>query len=30
MNYVKFTPVMTGSVALKKYLEDKKILPDSV
>ena len=30
MNYVKFTAVMTGSIALKKYLEDQKILPDSV
>ena len=28
MNYAKFTAVMTGSIALKKYLEDKKILPD--
>ena len=30
MNYAKFTAVMTGSIALKKYLEDRKILPDSV
>jgi len=30
MNYVKFTVVMAGSIALKKYLEDQKILPDSV
>ena len=30
MNYAKFTAVMTGSIALKKYLEDQKILPDSV
>ena len=30
MNYVKFTVAMTGSIALKKYLEDQKILPDSV
>ena len=30
MNYVKFTVVMTGAIALKKYLEDQKILPDSV
>jgi len=30
MNYVKFTAVMAGSIALKKYLEDQKILPDSV
>ena len=30
MNYVKFAAVMAGSTALKKYLEDQKILPDSV
>ena len=30
MNYGKFTAVMTGAIALKKYLEDRKILPDSV
>jgi len=30
MNYVKFTAVMAASLALKQYLEDKKILPDSV
>jgi len=30
MNYVKFTVVMAGSIALKKYLEDQKILPNSV
>jgi len=30
MNYVKFTAVMAGSIALKKYLEDQKILPISV
>jgi len=30
MNYVKFTAVMAGSIALKKYLEDQKLLPDSV
>jgi len=30
MYYVKFTAVMAGSIALKKYLEDQKILPDSV
>ena len=30
MNYVKFTAVMAGSIALKQYLEDQKILPDSV
>ena len=27
MNYVKFTAVMSASIALKKYLEDQKILP---
>ena len=27
MNYVKFTAVMTVSIAAKKYLEDQKILP---
>ena len=27
MNYVKFTVVMTGAIAAKKYLEDQKILP---
>ena len=26
MNYVKFTAVMAGSIALKRYLEDQKIL----
>ena len=30
MNYGKFTAVMAGSIALKKYLEDQKILPTSV
>jgi len=30
MNYVKFTAVLAGSTALKKYLEDQKILPNSV
>ena len=30
MSYVKFTAVMVGSIALKKYLEDQKILLDSV
>jgi len=29
-NYFKFTAVMAASLALKQYLEDKKILPDSV
>ena len=28
MNYAKFTAIMAGSIALKKYLEDQKILPD--
>ena len=27
ISYVKFTAVMTGAIALKKYLEDQKILP---
>jgi len=30
MNYVKFTAVMAGSIALKQYLEPQKILPDNV
>jgi len=30
MNYVKFTVVVSGSIALKGYLEDQKILPASV
>ena len=30
MNYVRFTAVMAGSIALKKYLEDQKILPDNL
>ena len=28
MNYVKFTAVMAGAIAAKKYLEDQNILPD--
>ena len=28
MNYAKFSAVMAGSIALKQYLEDQKILPD--
>ena len=28
MNYAKFTAVMAGSIALKQYLEEQKILPD--
>ena len=27
-NYAKFTAVMAGSIALKQYLENQKILPD--
>ena len=30
MNYVKFTVVMAGTIALKQYLQDQNILPDSV
>jgi len=30
MNYVNFTAVVPGSIALKQYLEDQKILPDNV
>jgi len=30
MNYVKFTAVMGGSIGLKNYLEDQKILPVNV
>ena len=30
MNCGKFTAVMAGSIALKRYLEDQKIFPDSV
>ena len=30
MNYVKFTAVVAGSIALKQYLEDQTILPTSV
>ena len=28
MNFAKFTAVMSGSIALKQYLQDQKILPD--
>ena len=28
MNYVKFTAVMSASIALRDYLEKQKILPD--
>ena len=27
MNYAKFVAVMAGSIALKQYLQDQKILP---
>ena len=27
MNYAKFTAVMAGSIALRQYLEDQKIIP---
>ena len=30
MNYTKFTGVLAGSMALKTYLEDQKILPKSI
>ena len=30
MNYAKFTAVMAGSIALKQYLQDQTIFPDSV
>ena len=30
MNYVKFTAVVAGSIALKQYLKNQKILPTSV
>jgi len=30
MNYVKFTVALAGSMALKQYLEDQKILPSSM
>jgi len=30
MNYAKFTAVMAGSILIKQYLEDQKILPTSV
>ena len=30
MNYVKFTTVMAGSIALKGYLEEQKMLPASI
>ena len=30
MNYIKFTVIVAGSIALKGYLEDQKILPASI
>ena len=30
MNYAKFTAARAASIALKRYLEDQKILPDSI
>ena len=30
MNYVKFTAVMAGRIALKQFPEDQKILPDNI
>lgn len=30
MNYVKFTTVMMGSIGLKRYLEDQKVLPANI
>lgn len=30
MNYVKWTAVLVGSIALKDYLEEKKVLPSSI
>jgi len=30
MNYVKWTAVLGGSIALKDYLEEKKVLPSSI
>ena len=30
MNYAKFTGVLAGSMAMKTYLEDQKILPKSI
>ena len=29
-NYIMFTAVMSGSIALKQYLVDEKIIPTSV
>ena len=30
MNYVKFTLLLSGSIALKQYLQDQNTIPDSV
>ena len=30
MNYVQFTADMVGSIALKQYFQDQKILPGNV
>ena len=30
MNYAKFTGVLAGSMAMKTYLEDQKILPKPI
>ena len=30
MNYVKFTAVLAGSMALETYLENQKIIPKSI
>ena len=30
MNYAKFTGVLAGSMAMKTYLEDQKIIPKSI
>ena len=27
MNYVKFSVIMAGSIALRQYLEDQKVIP---
>ena len=30
MNYVKFSAALAGSISLKEYLIDKKIIPDNI
>ena len=30
MNYIQFTAVMAGNIALKQYLTDQKILPNNM